>query len=160
MVKGIIFYGSKGSVKIYSENQKVYESLRIYENDLLSKNFCPIKSFASLSGEIGFNCLDNFLTKYFLENKNIEIQSNIGTSRLIRTINYVLEHLKNSNLNTFYKYKIIFEFDMTMSCEMIKKKVVLLSKKAKRINYTVPTYQGKRLYDQDEVKKFEVTIEL
>jgi hypothetical protein len=109
MVKSIIFYGLNESVKIYSINQKVYESLRVYENDSVSKNFCPNVSTACLSVEIGFNCLNIYLTKYFLESQNIEAHSDVGTDRLINAINYVVEHLKNSN--TFYKYKIMFQYD-------------------------------------------------
>jgi hypothetical protein len=123
MVKSIIFYGLNESVKIYSINQKVYESLRVYENDSVSKNFCPNVSTACLSVEIGFNCLNIYLTKYFLESQNIEAHSDVGTDRLINAINYVVEHLKNSN--TFYKYKIMFQYDN------IKKDTISVTEKIK-----------------------------
>ena len=159
MVKGIVFYGSKGSVKIYSENQKVYESLRIYENDLLSKKFCPIKSFASLSGEIGFNCLNNYLTKYFLESQNIETHSDLGTDTLINTINYVLEYLKNSN--TFYKYKIIFQYDKPVSTKLIDVKLSQFYKYSfVSAKYIVETYCGKNVWGEDKIRKFEITFKL
>jgi hypothetical protein len=159
MVKSIIFYGLNESVKIYSINQKVYESIRVYENDFVSKNFCPNVSNACLSVEIGFNCLNNYLTKYFLESQNIETHSDVGTDRLIKTINYVLEHLKNSN--TFYKYKIMFQYDNPVSTKLIDVKLSQFCINSfVSAKYIVETYRGKKVWGEDKIRKFEITFKL
>lgn len=161
MVKSIIFYGLNESVKIYSINQKVYESLRVYENYFASKNFSPNVSTACLSVEIGFNCLNDFLTKYFLESQNIEPHSEVDTDRLIKTINYVLEHLKNSNSNTFYKYKIMFQYDKPISTKWIDVKLSQFCINSfVSANYIVETYRGKNVWGEDKIRKFEITLKL
>lgn len=161
MIKYITFYGKNGSVILYSNNLCAFESQRLYMNDRLEKKSSPIISKASPNLEIEFNCLKRGLTNFFLENQTDSIQFNLYPREIDNLITYILRDLNNSNFFQFFKFKIVFECEMPLSSRGIDIKLRRISKhRNKSVKYIIEPCKGQNIYGQDEVKKFEVTIEL
>lgn len=161
MIKSIVFYGKRGSVKISPYNQDIFESQRLYENEDLSKNFTPtiLKSSPDLNED--FNYLNISLTELFLKEHTDEIYHQLSPLDFNYLINKILKELNNSDFFLFFKYKIYFEHEMHMSTKSIEFKSIYITKnRTEHIKFLVDTYLSRRIFGQDKVRKFELTIKL
>ncbi len=160
MVKSIIFYGKIGDIKIFSENQLVYESYKLNDNDGFPNSYFSVVSQVGLPVKMVFTFLNELLTGYFLDNKKDNSNYHFCSDKLINSINCILEHLDNPNSIIFDWYQIEFEHKILVSSMKIEHKFLHISITNKSMQYVIEPYLGQEAFDLDMVRKFVLTIKL
>jgi hypothetical protein len=161
MIKSIVFYGRRGSVKVSPYNRDTFESQRLYASEELSKNFIPtiLKSSPDLNED--FNYLNISLTELFMKEHTDEIHHQLSPLDFNYLISKILKELNNSDFFLFFKYKINFEHEIPLPTRLIEFKSIYITKnRTEQIKFLVDTYLSRRIFGQDKVRKFELTIKL